>query len=390
MRLTIITDTFPPDVNGVAMTLQRLAAGLLARGHEVEVIHPGGGDGGGKGTFCEVGVASVRWPGYAQVRVGCPGWGFLRRRWEGRRPDVLYVATEGLLGGSARRAARRLGIPVVSGYHTHFPQYLGAYGLGWLEPLVWRYLRRFHEGSWRTLVPTEDTRRLLAGQGFGRLGLLERGVDTELFQPARRQAELRESWGARRGDPVLLYVGRLAAEKNVALVFEAWELARGPFPGAKLVVVGDGPQRALWEARYPEAQWAGFRLGVELAEMYASADLLLFPSRSETFGNVLLEGMASGLPTVSYHLAASRRFVEPGATGYAACQESEEAWLRQVLRALRERRRWGQVGGAARQAVLSQSWAEVTAVFESYLLQAQECPQGGESAHPPLPQALPA
>ena len=390
MKLAIVTDTFPPDVNGVAMTLQRLAAGMMGRGHGVEVVHPGGGEGAESGGFREVGVRSVAVPGYGQVRLGCPGWGFLRRRWEAERPDVVYVATESLLGGAARRAAGRLGIPVVSGYHTHFPQYLESYGLGWLRPMVWRYLRGFHAGSRRTLVPTEETRQLLAGTGFGGLELMERGVDTGLYGPGRRQAGLREIWGAGLGEVVMLYVGRLAAEKNLGLVFEAWELARQQQPGAKLVVVGDGPERAVWEARYPEAMWLGFRVGVELAEIYASADVLLFPSRSETFGNVLLEGMASGLPTVSYHWAASRRFVEPGVTGYAACQESDAAWLRQVLRALRERRRWGAMGGAARQAVLAQSWAEVTAVFESHLLQAQEGPRGGRGAPQVWPQPQPA
>ena len=373
MKLAIVTDTFPPDVNGVAMTLQRLASGLIGREHSVEVIHPGiqglRGDEGGAG-FAEVCVPGFAIPRYAFARIGWPRPVFLHRHWQDQRPDVIYLATEGLLGYSALRAARKLRVPVVSGYHTHFPQYLSNYHLGLLGPLLLRWLRKLHNSTACTLVPTEETRSLLVSQGFRNVEIMERGVDTELFHTNRRSREVRQRWGVEPGSPVLLYVGRIAAEKNLALVFEAWEFARAQCPAARLVLVGDGPQRAHWAAKYPEAIWSGFLTGVDLAEAYASADLLLFPSRTETFGNVLLEAMASSLPTVSYHLAASRRFIDPGHNGYATCGESADAFLRQVIRALRERRRWTAMGGAARHSVESQSWLQITRVFESWLMKA--------------------
>ena len=387
MKLAIVTDTFPPDVNGVAMTLERLAAGMIGRGHEVEVIHPGVSGLRGEdhsGRFSEVCVPGFAVPRYAFVKLGWPRPVFLHRRWQARRPDAIYIATEGLLGYSALRAARKLKIPVVSGYHTHFPQYLSGYHLGLFGPLLLGYLRKLHNATSYTLVPTEDTRRLLTNQGFRNVEIMERGVDTELFHPGRRKRPLRQRWGAGPADIVMLHVGRIAAEKNLGLVFQAWEGARAQFPNTKLVLAGDGPQRAMWAAKYPDAIWTGFLTGVDLAEAYASADLMLFPSRTETFGNVLLEGMASSLVTVSYHLAAARRFIDPGVNGFTATQETDDAWLRQVLRALRERRRWPLIAEAARLAVGNQSWSNVARVYERWLMRA-----AGLDSVPALPSPLP-
>lgn len=370
MKTAIVSDTFPPDINGVAMTLERLAAGLISQGHEVEVIHPGtqeAGSAGFAGGFREVCVPGFAIPRYPFARLGLPRPLFLKRRWTQWRPDAVYVATEGMLGVSALHAARSLGIPVVSGYHTHFPQYLSGYRLGLLEPVLVRYLRRLHNATRRTLVPTEETRRKLASLGFRNLEILERGVDTDLFHPVRRDRDLRQRWGAGPADLVMLYVGRLAAEKNLPPVFEAWETARRQSPGTRLVMAGDGPQRAEWAARYPEAIFTGFLTGVDLATAYASADLLLFPSLTETFGNVLLEAMASGLVTVSYHMAASRRFVEPGVNGYASTQTSADSFQRQVFQALRERRRWAQTAEAACRTVRPLSWDRIARDFAEHL-----------------------
>lgn len=379
MKTAIVSDTFPPDINGVAMTLERLAAGLISQGHEVEVVHPGMRETGSalfSDSFREVCVPGFPIPRYPFSRLGLPRPKFLKRRWSQWRPDAVYMATEGMLGISALHAARALGIPVVSGYHTHFPQYLSGYRLGLLEPVLVRYLRRMHNSTRCTLVPTEEARRQLAARGFRNLEIMERGVDTELFHPVRRDRDLRRRWGAGPADMVLIYVGRLAAEKNLAPVFEAWASARAQYPGTKLVIAGDGPQRAEWEARAPEAIFTGFLTGTDLASAYASADLLLFPSLTETFGNVLLEGMASGVVTVSYHLAASRRFVEPGVNGYAATQESpsmqnaSDAFVRQVFRALRERRGWAQMAEAACRTVRPLSWDHIAAAFACHLRRA--------------------
>lgn len=370
MKLSIVTDTFPPDINGVAMTLERLSAGLLARGHEVEVIRPrshGFSGGISQGGFTEIGLPGMAIPGYRMAGLGWARRSFFAKRWSLARPDIIYIATEAILGHAALRAARMLGIPVVSGYHTHFPKYLSGYRCSLLGPLVGKWLRHFHNATDCTLVPAADTRRDLLERGFRNVEILERGVDTVLFNPERRDPALRARWGAGPADPVLLYTGRIAAEKNIALVFQAWEMAKVHYPNTRLVMVGDGPQRAAWQAKHPGAAWTGFLSGVELAEATASADVLLFPSRSETFGNVLLEGMASRLVTVSYHQAASRRFIQPGVNGYAAQRECDDAWLQQFLNALRGRRRWPAIAEAARLTVQPQSWERITQDFENIL-----------------------
>lgn len=385
MKLSIVTDTFPPDINGVAMTLERLSAGLLARGHTVEVIRPrthGFNGGSSQDGFTEIGLPGLPIPGYPMAGIGWATSRFFRRRWSRERPDVVYIATEAFLGFAALRAARKLGIRVVSGYHTHFPKYLSGYRCGLLAPLVGKWLRRFHNATDCTLVPTADTRRDLLERGFHNIEILERGVDTALFNPERRDPSLRARWGAGPADPVLIHTGRIAAEKNIALVFQAWEMARVHFPNTRLVMVGDGPQRSAWQAKYPDAVWTGFLSGVELAEATASADVLLFPSRSETFGNVLLEAMASRLVTVSYHQAASRRFIQPGVNGYAAHRECDDAWLQQFLNALRGRRRWPALAEAARLAVQPQSWQRITQDFESILMKT--------AGATPAPAAAPA
>lgn len=392
VSISIVTDTFPPDINGVAMTLERLAAGLIRRGHPVEVIHPGRRgepSENPRGAFQEWVVPGFRVPGLGQAGMGWPQGSQLRERWSARRPGVIYVATEGMLGASAIRAARLLKIPVISGYHTHLPTYLSGYRLQWLGPWLLRWLRHVHNSTQCTLVPNEATFRILSDQGFRNLGVLGRGVDTQLFHPARRDPVLRARWGAAAGDPVILSVGRLAPEKDPQLVLRAWDLIRSWNRRSRLVVVGDGPLKQSLQARCPEAIWTGFLSGPDLAAAYASADLLLFPSRTETFGNVLLEAMASGLVTVSCHLAASQQFIEPGHNGYASSLDSPDAWLRQVLRAVREYRRWPQMAAAARLSVKNQSWDHTVRQFERWLCRATGAAESISGTIPPLLPPLP-
>ena len=221
-RICLVTETYPPEINGVALTLSRLASGLRARGHAVSVVRPrqpgDGRVGGERGRDPELTlVGGFGLPRYKEVRVGLPAAGTLRDCWSERRPDAVYVATEGPLGWSAVRTANRLGVPVFSGFHTNFADYAGHYGLGWLAPVVLGYLRRLHNRTRGTLVASAELRRRLLGIGFNGVHVLGRGVDGALFDPARRAAGLRAAWGAGSKDLVALYVGRLATEKNVPL-----------------------------------------------------------------------------------------------------------------------------------------------------------------------------
>ena len=212
-------------------------------------------------------------------------------------------------------AAARLGLPVVSDFRTNFHAYSSHYGVAWLRRPIMGYLRHFHNRTAATMVPTDALRGELAAVGFERLRVVSRGVDTALFDPARRSEALRASWGVAPHGPVVLYVGRLALEKNLGDLLAAFEAVRGVTPGACLVLVGDGPERASLQRRCPDAVFAGVRRGGDLAAHYASADLFLFPSLTETFGNVVPEAMASGLALVAYDCAAAAQLVRHAENG---------------------------------------------------------------------------
>ena len=360
MRIDIITDTYAPDVNGVAMTLGRLANGLKDKGHLVHVVRTGETVRPG-----ETLANSIKLPGYKEVRVGLPGPFKLRKRWMKRRPDAIYVATESPLGVSAIKAANALGIPVATGFHTNFHQYAEQYRLSGLQPATMAWLKRVHRRAAVTLAPTRDVVDVLEAEGFGNVSLLGRGVDTDLFSPEKRSSGLRASWGVREGAPVAIIVGRVAAEKNLSLAMECFRRMRDRVPDLQCVCVGDGPVRASLEAKHPFVHWAGVQSGEDLAMHYASADILLFPSETETFGNVLLEGMASGLVTVSYDYAASACHVEHGKNGLKAAKGNSSEFCELAAYALSL---WqGEMREVARSSVSSLGWQTVIDTFESEL-----------------------
>lgn len=329
MRIAIVTDTYCPDINGVAMTLGRFVDELRKRKHLVYIAHTG--DTKGKGESL---MRSVPLPGYSEVRVGLPGKGKLTRRWAKKRPDVIYVATESPLGISAIKAANKLGIPVVAGFHTNFHHYMQDYRLGRLRQSAMAYLRRVHALADCTVVPSTDVRSMLAGEGFADVRVIGRGVDTTLFCPSKRCAELRLSWGARPGTPVAMVVGRVAAEKNLSLAMRAFQEMQVQVPDMVCVVVGDGPLRETLSRQYRNVHFTGARTGEDLARHYASADIVLFPSESETFGNVLLEGMASGAAVVAYDYAAARQHVIDGENGLLAPKGDECRFVARAIEAI--------------------------------------------------------
>ncbi|MGA0854239.1 MAG: glycosyltransferase [Luteolibacter sp.] len=353
MRIEFVTDTFAPDINGVAMTLGRLRDGLRARGHRVQVVHTGLNVGRGERS-----AAALPLPGYPEVRVGLPKPFEFRARWLARRPDVVYIATESLLGKSALKAANAIGIPVVSGFHTNFQDYMHRYRLGLLRPLAISYLRRFHQRANHTVVPSQEVKDLLVAEGVERVHVLGRGVDISLFDPAMRCETLRRSWGADESVPVVAIVGRVAAEKNFELAMAAIDRMKQEVPELCCIVVGDGPLRAKLEAQCRGLHFVGMRTGEDLARHYASADVLLFPSETETFGNVLLEGMASGLACVSYDYAAAQAHVEHGFNGLKVPKGNEQAFIAEALRAMRMRPDHP-LRLAARRSVEPLGWEEI-------------------------------
>ncbi len=321
LQVSVVTETYPPEVNGVAMTLERIVDGLQRRNHRIQLIRPrqhATETPARELHLEEVLSPGVPIPGYQGLRIGLPAKQALFRLWSLKRPDVVHIATEGPLGWSALAAAVKLELPVSTGFHTNFHSYSKHYGVGFLKRPITAYLRKFHNRALATLVPTEDLRRELAVQGFKNLRVVSRGVDTRLFSPARRSPQLRRDWGAAGGGPVALYVGRIAPEKNLEMVVGAFSSMRARAPRARLVMVGDGPERAALAARHPDIVFAGTRTGEDLAAHYASADIFLFPSLTETFGNVTLEAMASGLAVVAYDYAAAQQYLAHERSGLLA------------------------------------------------------------------------
>lgn len=361
MRIAIVTDTFRPDVNGVAMTLGRLVDGLRDRGHLVYITHTGEKTGKGESV-----MKSVPLPGYTEVRIGLPGKGKLTRRWVKKRPDVLYVATESPLGLSAIKAARKLDIPVAAGFHTNFHHYMQNYKVGKMQQGAMSYLRRVHSMADCTVVPSEGVRDMLLGDGFSNIKVVGRGVDTELFSPHKRCAKLRASWGARSGTPVAMIVGRVAPEKNLSFAMQVFEKMQNQIPDLVCVVVGDGPQRESLELQHRSVCFVGVQSGEELARHYASADIVLFPSETETFGNVLLEGMASGAIVVAYDYAAAHQYIHDGENGLVAPKGNECVFTEKALLAAKMNRH-NILRTRARETAEQLGWGAVTAQFESSL-----------------------
>jgi glycosyltransferase involved in cell wall biosynthesis len=308
VRIDIVTETFPPEVNGVATTLARFVDGLAARGHTIRVLRPRqdrdpheAAAVSGRG-YPEVLLRGMPIPRYPQLRLGLPAPRAMRRVWEAEVPAIVHIATEGPLGWSALRTARAMGLVVTSDFRTHFDAYSAHYGIGWLRRPIASYLRRFHNGTAATMVPTRALRDRLAQGGFERLSVVGRGIDTTLFDPARRSEALRARWGAGPGTPVVLHVGRLAPEKNPMALGATFDSIRRHAPRARLVLVGDGPDqdeaRRIARARgfCDRVTFLGMRDA--LPELLAPADVFCLASTEESFGLSALEAMACAVPVL--------------------------------------------------------------------------------------------
>ncbi len=369
MRIALVTETFPPEVNGVAMTNQRLVRGLIEKGHEILLIKPARHDAiPSKQAALQIyEVLGVPIPNYAGLKLGLPTPGQLTKRFKTYQPDLVHVATEGPLGWSALRSARKLGVPVSSTFHTNFQDYCADYGAAFAARGMMAYLRWFHNACALTTVPDPSLIQRLESDGIERLEMLGRGADTQLFNPARRRDSLRATWGADTSTPVALYVGRVASEKNIPLTIEAWQHARERTPQLKLVIVGDGPIFKKLARQHPDVHFAGMRYDEDLATHYASADVFLFASTSETFGNVVIEAMSSGLVVLTYDYAAGKQFIQSGQNGYLAPLGDNRAFCKQATEIIGNPAQWPAVREAARHTAESYPWSRTIDRFAELL-----------------------
>lgn len=382
LAVAVVTETYPPEINGVALSIARMIQGLVARGHCISLFRPRQPGQPGPAAcdgVTETLLASVPIPGYPGLRMGLPAMLALSAAWRRQRPDLVHVVTEGPLGLAAVLVARGLGIPVSSDFHTHFDAYSGHYGVAWLKGAVARYLRWFHNRTVHTYVPTRALQSALSQRGFRGVEVIARGVDCRLFAPHRRSATLRQQWGVRPDDVLACYVGRVAPEKNLDLLLRAYTALRAAVPGARLVVVGEGPARERLQRTCPEVIFAGLQRGVALAEHYASADLFLFPSQSETFGNVTLEAMASGLPVVAYDYAAAAEAIVDGDNGVRVALGDAESFVAAAVHLAGHAHLRTRVGRAARASAEQFDWEAVCDMLERRLFEVAWLGPGGQS-----------
>ena len=385
LRIALVTETYPPEINGVALTLKHMVDGLRKRGHQVELIRPRQAHDVVQGDTApddDILVPGFALPRYSSLRTGLPQRRRLMRAWREQRPDLVHVATEGPLGWSAAAAARRLGLPVTSDFHTNFDHYSAHYGMRWLKRPIAAYLRAFHNRTALTFVPTREMVEHLLEQGYRDVEVVARGIDTARFTPARRSAALRAAWGVGQTGLAVLSVGRLAAEKNLELTLRSFAAVRSRHPEARLILVGDGPLRPALERAHPDIFFAGMCKGNELAAHYASADLFLFPSLSETFGNVTLEALASGLALVAYDYAAAREHVRHAHNGLVVPCGDSAAFIAAAVELAGDAALRQHLGRHARASAAGLSWDTINDRFAALLLHACRAHRSRPPCHP--------
>lgn len=389
-KLAIVTDTFPPEINGVANTLRYLCEGLARQGCQVQVIRPLQQDENylsprqSTGAQSQLIVRGFPLPGYPGLRFGLSGTRRILQAWQSDRPDAVYVATEGPLGWMAVSVARRLGIPVSAGFHTNFQAYCHYYRAGFLAPIIAAYLRRFHNRVDRTLVPTHKMQSQLRAAGIRGVSVWGRGVDCQRFAPTYRDDTLRGQWGLLPNDLAVIYVGRLAAEKNLHMATHTFERIRRQQPRAKFILVGDGPLRKSLQQHHPDYRFAGSQTGESLARHYASADLFLFPSKTDTFGNVVLEAMASGLGVVAFDDAGASRLLVHQVNGMKIALDADENFVKAALKLASQPSFLNSLRLQAREDAQRMDWAQLIEHFQTLLT-------GDTAALTPLPvAAIPA
>ena len=352
MRIAYVTESFPPDVNGVASTAMRVAEQLLRSGHQPLVIAPAAASGrpAVDPGFPVVRVPAAGLPLYPGFRVGLPGPA-VRAAIARHGPDLVHLAGPVVLGAGGCGAARRLGLPVIAVYATDLAAYARAYHLGPAgQAAAWRHLRRIHNQADRTLAPCRATAATLRARGFERVHVWGRGVDAAMFHPSRRSASLRSDL-APGGELIVGYVGRLAAEKRLDLLSGVAGL-----PGIRLVIVGAGPAEAAARRALPGALFLGQRQAAELARVYASLDVFIHAGPHETFGNTLQEAAASGLPVVAPAAGGPLDLVEHGVTGLLVTPGDAGALAAAVAELAASADRRAAMGLAGRLAVLGRTW----------------------------------
>lgn len=369
MHICIVSETYPPEINGVAKTLHRIAQDLKQLGHRVSIIRPHQkGESKVSNRADETIVPSLPIPLYRGLHFGLPCRKRLQTIWKDQPPDIVYVATEGPLGLSAIHVALKKGIAVTSGFHTNFHKYMRHYRLPGMAKLIERFLQKTHNKTLRTFAPTQDVIDQLNKMGVSNTRLLGRGVDCELFHPKKRDIALRQSWGLQSdNDAAAIFVSRIAAEKNIPLAIEAFKQIKRTRPDISCIFVGDGPEKLRLQRRYPQFKFVGMQTGEQLSNYYASGDLFVFPSLTETFGNVITEAMASALVPVAFDYAAARALITDTQNGFLAQYDNADAFLQKTAHAIEHASDWPSIRQQARKKAEELNWLSIVENFAKEL-----------------------
>ncbi|HEY3219690.1 MAG TPA: glycosyltransferase family 1 protein [Gemmatimonadales bacterium] len=358
MRIALVSDTYTPQVNGVTTVVARIADVLRAFNHEVVVVAPRYPGRGAVSNGGELRIPSAPFLPYPAIRLSIPQFRAVARFLDDFVPDVVHVATEGTLGLTGRRYAVRRHVPLITSYHTNFPQYARHYGAGAIEPLVWKWMRWFHRPAVLTQTPGEAVRDELVRRGIGHPVVWGRGVDTTHFHPGRRSAGWRRWLAGGDDTAIVLHVGRLAPEKNIDVLIESWKAARERVgQRATFVVAGEGPETRRLLTHLPWVRQLGFLDRGRLADVYASADICVLPSNTETCGLVALEAMASGLAVVAADAGGFRESIAHRRTGVLVAADDVTGFAAEVLSLVIAPQRRVELAAAARAAAVARDVA---------------------------------
>lgn len=368
VRIAYFTESLYPHVDGVSRTLGRLFDTLEHRREEFLVFSPFVPDEGVRWSGRVRRVRSVRLPGRPEYRLSLPGFTRgVERALSDFAPDLVHVVSPTPMAVWAQRRARALGVPVVASFHTHFVSYFRYYGARALEPGGWAVLRWFYRRCARVYAPSRTIADELAAHGIRHVEIWSRGIDLDRYSPAHRDEALRRAIGAGSDVPLVLLVSRLVKEKDLADLVAAERILRDRGVVFRLALVGDGPMRLELESALPDAVFAGHLSGAALSRYYASADVFVFPSTTETLGNVVLEALASGLPAVVVDRGGPRDLVDDGRTGYIARPNDPADLADRVERLVRDAELRARLGAAARASAVDRDWSVINGgLLESY------------------------
>lgn len=366
-RIALFTGAYNHIADGVSLTLNRLVAYLGERGADVRVYAPTTIKPALKHAGTLVPVRSTSAPGRPEYRISLGLTGEAHADLTRFQPNLFHIATPDLLGLAALKTARKWKTPVVASYHTHFASYLDYYKLGILEGVVWSYLRWFYRQCLQVYVPTRSMEAVLRTHGIdGNLRLWPRGVDSMLFNPANRSRAWRSHRGIADSDIVVAFVSRLVAEKGLNVVVDVMRGLSDRHASHRALIVGDGPERKSLESSLPNAIFEGHLSGEDLAKAYASSDVFLFPSETETFGNVTLEALSSGLPAVVANATGSNALVTNSVNGFLAEPRNPAAFLERVEQLVNDSDLRSRMGTAARKSAESYDWSAVLDQIAGY------------------------